>query len=269
MGGILETVVGNLAAAAVITPQAFAASSPNTFTIRNATGQMDAQLISLWGNTSVNGSLRVRSPRLHDANQSVRIRQLLANPSPTFPPAAQQNLFSQDSLTVEYLADVAPAAAAPQGIALQVYYPDLVGGSASSSRHWAEVEPFIANILGQDMTPTSSAVQNNWGPGQVLNATADSFKAGKNYAVLGYVTSDVGLAFAISGADTGNYLVGGPLTTDALVTHQYFVDLAEQNGLPCIPVISANNKLSTLVQVASGALSTVFHVSLILAELTN
>lgn len=269
MGGILETITGSLSAAAVTTAQAFAPNNPNTFTIRNATGQRDAALLSAWANVTVAGQVRIRSPRLHDANQALNMRALALNSQPLLSDGTKQGLYSQDLLIVDYTADVAPGAASAQGVALQVYYPDLVGGSQSSLRSWAEVEPFINNVLGQEMTPVSSATVGAWGPGQVLNANYDTFKAGKNYALLGYTCTDVGVAFGISGADTGNYIVGGPLTTDTQNTKNYFVELSNNNGLPLIPVISANNKLSTLVQVATLLASTVSHVGLILAELSN
>ena len=267
--GILETVTGSLSAAAVTTAQAFAANTPSTFTVRNATGQKDANLLSAWANVTVSGQVRVRSPRLHDANQAVNMRALAANAQPLLTDGTKQGLFSQDTLTIEYLADTAPGAASPQAFGMQVYYPDLVGGSVSNLRMWSEVEPFINNILGQEMTPVTSGTANQWGSGQVLNANYDTFKAGKNYAVLGYTCSDAGNAWGISGADTGNYIVGAPLTTDTQNTKNYFVDLSNTNGLPLIPVISANNKLSTIVQVAAAALTTTIHLSLILAELSN
>ena len=269
MSGILETVTGSLSAAAVTTAQAFVANTPNTFTVRNATGQRDAALLSAWANVTVNGATRIRSPRLHDANQAINMRTLAANAQPLLTDGTKQGLFSQDTLTVEYVADAAPGAASAQGIAFQVYYPDLVGGSQSNLRAWSEVEPFINNVLGQEMTPVSNATANLWGAGQVLNSNYDTFKAGKNYAVLGYTCSEAGLAWGISGADTGNYIVGAPLTTDTQNTKNYFVDLSNTNGLPLIPVISANNKLSTIVQVAGALLNTTYHIGLILAELSN
>ena len=267
--GVFETIAGQLSAAAVTTAQAFIPNTPNTYTVRNATGQQDANLVSMWANVTVSGQVRVRSARLHDAQQAINTRQLNANPSPTLTNGSLQGLYSQDLLTVEYLADTAPVASSIQCHGMTIYYPSLVGGSTSSSRTWAEVEPYINNILGQEVIATTSATGGLWGAGSVLNSQYDVFKAGKNYAVLGYTTSDVGNAWGLSGADTGNYIVGGPLTTDALVTKNYFVDLANSNGLPLIPVISANNKLSTIVQVAAAGISQTVHIGLILAELAN
>lgn len=268
MSGILETIVGNLSAAAVTTPQAFTAANPSTFNVRSATGQRAAMLLDAGANVTVAGAVRIRSPRLHDAAQAINSRVLAANPQPYLPEGMKQGLFSQDTLIVEYIADAAPGAASGQGVWFQVYYPDLAGGSGAQFRTWAEVEPNIVDVLGQEMTPVSNATAGLWGAGQALNANYDTFKAGKKYALLGYTTSDTGVAWAISGADTGNYLVGGPMTTIMHETRNYFVDLSNENGLPLIPIISADNKLSTLVQVATLVASTAAHVGLILAELS-
>ena len=267
--GVLETVIGNLAAAAVTTPQAFAAATPQTFSIRSTGKERSAMLLDLFTNVTAAGAVRVRSARMHDSQQAINLRAVASNPQPILPSGTKQGLYSQDLLTVEYLADVAPGAAAPQGIGMQIYYPELGGGAPSKFRTWAEVEPMIEEIYGQEMTPTSSATAGLWGAGQVLNANFDQFKAGKNYALLGYTCSDLGVAWSISGSDTGNYQVGGPMTTIGHETRDYFRDLSDANGLPLIPVISADNKLSTVVQVATLVAATAAHVGLIFAQLSN
>jgi len=268
MSGILETITG-IAATALnqVTAQAFTPNSPNTFAVRSATGQRDALLLSAWANTAADAGVRVRSARLHDSQQGINMRALAGNAEPILTAGLKQGLYSQDVLTVEVTPDAA-GAAATHGVALQVFYPDLLGGSSAQFRSWAEVEPNIVNVYGQQVAPVSAAAVGLWGAAAVINTLYDQFKAGKKYALLGYVTSVMGVAFGILGADTGNYLVGGPMTTDAKQTRDYFIDLSEKNGIPLIPIISADNKLATTVQVATLVAATAAPISLIFAELS-
>lgn len=268
MGLAVETVVGYLDAAAVTTRQVFTPSGAQSFTVRAASATSKAHLRSVWSDLSGTGQLDIRSPRLHDAIEAVNLRAPATDQRPLVAPWFDQPLIPVDVLDVGVTFDAAPVAATVEGVAMLIQYDDLPGATLNA-RNWSEVQPVIKSIYGVEVTPATGATAGTWGPGVAINSTQDQFKANELYAVLGYLVSGGCIAVGIQGADTSNYLVGGPGSTDALVTRSYFVDLANASGLPLIPVIQANNKQSTLVTVAGLVAATNVSVSLILANLAS
>ena len=265
MGAALEVITGSLSSAAVTTPQAFGANSPGSFTVRATNANSMAHLMSLWGNLSGAGQLRVRSPRLHDAQQAISARASASVVQPLVQGGFAQELYSQDTLTVEAVFDVAPVAATEESMGMLVYYDDL-GGANARLRHWAEIAPAIESFYVQEVLPVTGAA-GAWGSGYTINGAYDDWKANRDYALLGYTTSDSCTAVAISGSDTGNYLVGGPGTTNPHETREFFKRLSDESGKACIPVINAANKLSTAAYAVSDSAAATVHVGLIFALL--
>lgn len=265
MGAALEVVTGSLSAAAVTTAQAFAANSPGSFTVRATNGGSMAHLLNAWGNLSGAGQLRIRSPRLHDAQQAISLRAIGSVVQPLIQDGFDQELYSQDTLTVEALFDAAPTAATEESMGMLVYYDDL-GGANARLRHWAEIAPAIESYYVQEALPVTGAA-GAWGAGYVINSAYDDWKANRDYALIGYTTSDACTAVAISGSDTGNYYVGGPGPTNPHETRDFFKKLSDNTGKACIPVINAANKLSTQVYAVSDAGAATIHVGLIFALL--
>ena len=60
---------------------------------------------------------------------------------------------------------------------------------------------------------------------------------------------------------------GGPGTTEAIETRDWFVSLSKSMGAPAIPIINSANKGATLVFVQNNAAAGTPNVDLILAEL--
>lgn len=206
--------------------------------------------------------IRIRSPRLHDANQGLRLfigttqrRRLLPNYSTEY-------LYPSDVPIVE----IDATGAATNGILLQYGYSDLPG-VAPRLAAWPEIKPRIAHISGVEVDVTSGAI-GQWGNGAAINANFDNFEAGADYALLGYTVNAGALGIAITGKDTGNLKVGGPCDPDAAQTQDYFIRLSEEGEIGYIPVIAANNKGSTLLQVVDVAAATAVKVSLIMAQLS-
>lgn len=268
MGLAIETVVGYLDAAAVTTRQGFTPSGGQTFTVRAASQNTKAHLRSVWGNLSGSALLDIRSPRMHDAIEAVNLRAPASLPTPLVPGYFNQDLVPVDVLDVGVTFDAAPGAATVEGMAMLVQYDDLPGATFNG-RSWSEVQPVIKNIYGVECVPVTGATAGTYGAGVAINASQDQFKANELYAVLGYLTDTACVAIGLQGPDTSNYIVAGPGSIDPLVTRGFFVDLANASGLPCIPIIQANNKQSTLVVAAGLVATTNVPVSLILANLAS
>src|SRR5947207_1548541 len=103
MGRILDTVTGFVTApGAVFT--AWTMATGDSLAVRAATQGSNIWLVGAWAWNQVAGVMRVRSPRLHDNVQGIRMRtpvNLVQNKIPTrVIPGAAQKLFTQDALIV-------------------------------------------------------------------------------------------------------------------------------------------------------------------------
>lgn len=243
---------------------ALTANTGDSFTVNNFNTTAPAYLDNMWMHEATPGVFRVRSPRLHDQSQGIRMQVGNTAPQLLLPDSTEQVLYPADVLTVE----ATGGAAETEVGALLIYYTDLPGAMARLAQ-WAEISNRIKNLAGVEVDVTTSATAGQWSSGTAINATFDNLQANADYALLGYVTDTSVGAVAISGPDTSNYRIGGPGNTDQKQTRQFFVDMGDASGRPYIPIINSNNRGGTLLYVADPATSTAVHVSLILAELNS
>jgi hypothetical protein len=268
MGYAIETVVGSLTAAATATAQPYIPGNGQSFNVRALAPNSVAHIEAVWANSTDVGFPRIRSPRLHDDVVGTEFLSRVGDVVPPLNPCFSEEVYSQDSLTVEDLFVAAPTVGHIEQIGYQIYYDDLPG-VAANMQPWSQVESAIQSYYGVYVTPESNATVGEWGVGVAINSSQDNFKANSYYAWLGYevsVNSEI-TAVAMQGTDIGNLFVGGPGTTDGLVTRNWFPYQEEANGKPSIPVINSQNKGATLVQVFANVASTAYEVSLIFAYL--
>ncbi len=131
MGRILDTVTGFVTApGAVFTPWTLATG--DSLAVRAATPNTNIWLIGAWAWNQVAGVMRVRSPRMHDNVQGIRMRtpvNLVNNRIPVrLIGGAAQKLFTQDTLIVEQTGS-AVAGQSETG-SLLIWYDDVPGVSA-------------------------------------------------------------------------------------------------------------------------------------------
>lgn len=263
MGTALELVAGR-AVNPGATPTALTADTGNTFAVRAFSPATPAFLEDVWAHEATPGIIRVRSPRMHDNVQGLRLRVPLVTAVALMPDEAKQVLYPQDQLVVE----ITGGGAETDVAVLQVYYSDLPGTSARLAL-WEQVAPRILSILTNEVAVAGAATVGDWSGGTPLNTTFDLLKANVDYAVLGYEVSASVAAVALSGPDTGNLRVGGPGTTDPLETRDYFVRQSRAMGTPHIPIINAANKGATLAFQVSASASATTNVAFVLAELSG
>lgn len=262
MGLAMEVIVGR-----VTNPNAaFTALTPgtgNAFTVRNADQTNLPYLEGLWALNASAGSVRIRSPFLHDQTQGIRFRSNASQVRNLLADNVSQQLRPQDTLTVE----MTGGAAETDMAALLISYPDLPGINARLAQ-WEQIRNRIVNILTAEVSVTGPTTAGDWSAGTLLNASEDLLKPNVDYAILGYQTDTEVCAVGIAGTDTGNLKVGGPGTIESLETRDWFVSLAVNKGAPRIPVINAANKASTNVFVAHTATGGTVNVDLVLAQLS-
>lgn len=262
MGIAYQIVTGRvLNPGAVIT--AVTANTGDAFQIPKFSDGSAAYLEQVWTHETTPGVVRIRSPKLHDNVQGLRLTVPETAAKPLLPDEADQPLVSIDTLIVE----MSGGAAETDVVALALWYADLTG-AAQNLATWDQVKPRIKNMLTNEVDCTAPAAVGNWNAGNPLNFTYDQLHVNSYYAVLGYEVNLACAAVAIAGPDTSNLKVGGPGTLDSRVTRDWFVRQALQTGRPHIPLVQAANKGAVLVYTVSGTAPAAINVGLVLAELS-
>lgn len=209
------------------------------------------------------GVARIRSPRMHDNAQGLRLQRGAAIFEPLMPLEAWTPIYPADALTVE----ASGGGAETDMVGYLSWFEDLPGIAARLAS-WGDIAPRIRNLLGVEVDLTSGATAGTYGAAVALNANFDTLKASTDYAILGYETSVKVAAIAVIGPDTGNQRIGGPgIITPTDITREWFVRLSNEMGKPAIPIINSNNRGATTLLAADVAASTAVNVSLVMAEL--
>jgi hypothetical protein len=212
--------------------------------------------------------LSLKASRFHDQQLGIVVQVpdgstlAPANRAVNLSPAGiDQPIFPSDVLDVS--ADM--TAADDINVTLVLYYPDLPGISARLAT--AEfVRSAAGNLVGIQATITPGT--GDWGATVALNASDNRLHANRDYAVLGLTSQAPLAAVGISGTDTGNLRVGGPVLADPEHDATMFLDFARAFGLPLVPIINSNNAGATLIQAADTTPAAT-PITVLLAELSQ
>lgn len=246
---------------------AFTAVTPNTgdsLQIPAYNMSSGGWIENAWAHEATPGVLRIRSPKLHDNVQGIRLTVPSANPYALLADEADQPVVQLDNLLV----DMTGGAAETDVAVLQFYLNDMSGADQQLAT-WDQVKPRIINIATNEVDCSAPAVIGNWSPGNALNANFDQLHAQSKYAILGYETSAACAAVAVTGPDTSQLKVGGPGVLDPKETRRWFINQSLLEGRPHIPIIQQANKGATLVYTLSASAPAVINVGLIIAELSG
>ena len=263
MGKALVVVTGRVTnPGATIT--ALTANTGDSFTVRSFPFGSKAYVDNVWAQEATAGVVRIRSPRLHDANQAIRERVIVTNPRNLLAIQVQQPLYPQDVLTFE----LSGGGAETDMATMLHYYEDLPGIDARLITQ-QEFDNRAVNLAGIEVQATTSATAGQYGGTVALNATFDNWKRNVDYALYGYLLDTTVCTVGVPGPDTGQLRVGGPGTTEALLTSDWFYRNAQFQQIPYIPVINAANIAATLLDLAGTTTSTTVNVTLNMAELSG
>lgn len=255
-----------------ITGGAFEALAPGTgdsATFFNIPQGSPAYLAEVWAVDDASPcEVSLTASRFHDQVRGIRCQvpdgSTLApveKASLVSPAGLDQPIYPSDVLTV----NVNGTAADNVNVTLILYYEDIPGIAASLASYDA-VRAAMKNLVGINLSLTPGA--GDWGASVALNASDNRLHANTYYAVLGFTSTLPLAAVGLSGVDTGNLRVGGPVLGDPDHDAYMFADLARQYNAPLIPIINSNNAGSINLQAAapSGAATA---VDVVLAELVR
>ena len=241
----------------VVTPM-----TGDTFTVPSVTPGSASRLQQVWATGAVADFIRVRSPRMHDANQGIRLRVDGTTQVPMLPWSLDQPMYALDTPVVE----IDSTGAGTSAIGVLYEYDDLPGVNPRLAT-WEEVDSRIINVMGCDVALGAIGAIGAYSAGNALNSLFDNFEAGYDYALIGYEVSAARHAISIAGPDTSFLKIGGPGSALPNVTSDFFQRVSRVTERAFIPIIAANNKQSTLVFQTDNAASAGVNVSLILAQL--
>jgi len=258
-----DTITFTVTAAAAAGSVAAPVSGDSAF-VRSTPSEVSAVLTGLWSKSQAGVSTQVTFPYGHDTQRNLRYRNTANNPVNVIPIGVKQMMKSQDLISVLH------AGAAVAGdvdlIVLDVAYPELPGGSdkyIDGPTLDSRVEELVT--IEDTITPT---VASAYSGARAMNQVSLSFKANRDYAVLGGFVGVACGALTIRGQDTGNLRVslpGNPLTF--FETRDWHVRQANWFGMPLIPVINAANQGGTFIEVVQDENLVAVPFSLVLALL--
>jgi hypothetical protein len=263
----LDTLTGFVTApGAVFT--AWTMATGDSLAVRAAVPGSNIWLVGAWGFNQVAGVLRVRSPRLHDNVQGIRMRIPASLVNQKLPiargPGGFQRLFTQDTLIVEQTGSAVGGQIETGSLA--IWYDD-VPGIAGRFIDQNQLNKFGVNLMGQEVTVTTG-VAGGYSGSVAINATNDNFKANTDYALIGGFCDTRVATVRIKGIDTGNLGVGFPGDpTLQEFTADWFVRLSQSSYTGMIPVFNSQNKTGITVDAVSNQISVTTVITLMLMEL--
>ncbi len=269
MGRALDLITSFVTAPGA-TLTAAAAAAGDSLQIRSADVKSKVFLLQSWAFNQVAGSLRIRSPRLHDNVNGIRTRVPASSVLPKYPGLIQggfgQFLIPQDTLIVEQSGS--GVAGQIESNTLMVYYDSLPGISARLIDYPTLMRAGV-NIATVEASITGLAT-GQYGTALALNAAANSqnLKANTDYALVGGLVDTRCTTVRVKGVDFGNLGVGfpgEPSTQD--LTAGFFINMALAMNLPLIPVFNSANAGGTNIDLQTNQAGGTFIVDLFCVEL--
>lgn len=241
MGSAIDTVSGFVTAPSS-TFTAWTTAVGDTLQVRNSNPAKRTYLLEMWAFNQVAGTLRVRSPKLHDNVQGIRAGIPAASVDFLLPYQQSQTLYPQDVLIAEQTGSAVGGQI--ESGSLLIYYEDLPGVAGRF------IDPPTLNKRGVNVVNVELAMTPGAAGGYsgqlALNAQFDLLQANTDYACTGYVVNSRCATVSLRGPDTGNLRCGGPGEPSKRdQTCEWFWKLSQWTGIPLMPIINSANKAGT------------------------
>lgn len=238
----------------------------NTLSIRNGRDDSFVAILQAWMDAQTGGNLRIRSPRMHDNVQGVRLVNSASEIEPLLPDGVGIRVEPQDTLTVEVSGSA--VAGDIETVCMLAYYADLPG-IAGRFISPEDLRSRMVSLMTVENT-LALGTAGGYSGEEAINAEFDLMKANTDYALVGYLVNGECAAVGWRGVDTGNLRVGGPGALESKgLTARWFVALSESFGLPLIPVFNSANKAGILIDGVQDENGADVTVTSIFAQLAN
>lgn len=243
MGKLLQVISGFVTAPST-TQTALTMGAGDSLQVKGNKDNSPVKLIAAWADNQTAGYLRIRSTRMHDAAQGIRLYSVASDVENLIPAGSMQRLFQGDVL----IADLSGSATGGdiETASAMLYYDDLTGSDAHLITY-DELQKRGLNVVGVENT-LALGTAGGYSGSEAINAEYDLLKAGTEYALCGYLTNTECATLGWTGPDLANARVGGPGNeTEKEMTANWFASLARIWNLPLIPVINGSNKGNTTI----------------------
>jgi hypothetical protein len=259
----LEVVAGQVTApGAAFT--AWTMNAGNTLSVRNADLSKKIMLLDAWAKNQAAGSLRIRSPKLHDNVQGLRFDVTATDVDSLMGVGYKQPLFAQDTLIVEQTGSAVAGDIEMGGFL--IFYEDLPGQDARFIGYDDLVKKGMNEVTVENTLATG--VAGGYSGEEAINAEFDLLKANTDYALMGYLVDAICGTVRWRGPDFGNLGLGGPGNqADRWFTREWFSRMARIFQMPLIPVFNSANKAGTLLDAHQDENGVDVTVTSILVEL--
>jgi hypothetical protein len=263
MGTAIDTISGFVTAPGA-TLTGWTPGLGDTLQIRNSNPAKRTLLLEIWAHNQSAGTLRVRSPKLHDNVQGIRANVVPAQVDFWLPFPISQLLYPQDILIAEQSGSATAGQIESGG--MLVYYEDLPG-VAGRFIDGPGLQKRGVNVVNVELALTPGALGGYSGQ-LALNAQFDLLQANTDYAVVGYVVSARCATVAVRGPDTGNLRCSGPGEPGKKdQTCEWFWKLSQWTGIPLCPIINSANKGGTFTDCVQNQAATAVTVNWIMVQL--
>jgi hypothetical protein len=243
MGRAMQMITGFVTAPST-TITAVTPGAGDSLQVANGAVGSDIRLINMWGDWQTAGILRVKSPLFHDNVNGIQMAGVASEVYPLMEDANGQKLEPNDLMQMGISGS--GTAGDIESASLLVYYDDLMG-SAANLKTWQEVYPRIESYMTVQNT-LSLGTAGGYSGSQVITTTDNQWKALRDYALLGYLVTVECCSVGWTGPDTSNRRIGGPgHETNKTLTRNWFVNLSQTTGKPCIPIFNASNVGATTI----------------------
>lgn len=209
------------------------------------TGDNSNYIFKMWGSDSTHvmelALTDSRTDSIHDPQYGVRQNFAALIPGgagnvgshTTLSGPSNIQVFPGDTLTMTVTTTAADAVL----VSWLTKYNNLPGVQGQFAT-WEQIQGLRDTTIGVRCAPVASPTAGAYGTPRAINADDSRWTGGKYYAILGWTVQTICTTIAFAGQAWGNNKIGGPsgaLTTD---TTNYFVDLYQETGIPCIPVLN-------------------------------
>lgn len=245
-------------------------ASGDSFQVKNTNNNTPAWMLAVQVKNQAAGEVRIRSPKMHDNVDNLRVRVQSGLVFPLQPLGVRQRLFAQDVMVVE----LAGSAVGGQieDVVQTVYYEDLPGQAARLIDEPKLRAGMVLANGGFNILTVRAAITcgttAGYGGSKAINVDSDLLQANTDYAVLGMASDLRVAAITLKGPDTGNLRVNvpGELTIQHIWS-EWFRRMSNAFGIPLIPVINSANKGATLIETVSDQAGGTANVRVYLAQL--